>query len=82
MLGQQTRLPSVVWPLTGKLYRKVASRGVGEMILLRLIARLPTSLPDLLLLCTWKLGIQPSRRRAPKTFAVLSASITPNTNAT
>lgn len=42
----------------------------------------PASPPDLLLLCTWKPGIQRFRRRAPKTFAVLSASTTPNTNAT
>lgn len=41
-----------------------------------------TSLPDLLLLCTWKLGIRRFLRRAPKISAVLSASITPNTNAT
>ena len=42
----------------------------------------PRSLPDLLLLCMWKPGIRRSPRRAPKISAVLSASITPNTNAT
>ncbi|XP_019465778.1 transcription factor hamlet-like [Meleagris gallopavo] len=37
---------------------------------------------NLLLLCTWKLGILQFLRKDPKTFAVLFAYITPNTNAT
>ena len=58
------------------------ARGVNVILLGPTHRLSPRSLPDLLLLCMWKPGIRRSPRRAPKISAVLSASITPNTNAT